>query len=213
MTLKTSTRTGRTLAVVVALLLLLAGVAALAVQLLRPAEPVVTARPSATTTGLADAPDEIRTDIDLEDSHVDDWPDVRAEPDGAPGADGGPEHPAAEPDPDVSGDATGTASAFAAAFARPPDSVHEAQWWAKVRPFLTAQAADDYLGTDPGLVAYTQVRGPASLREVQEEGMVAVVDVPTDRGVWAVTVIGDERRPDGWAVMSIVPEVEDGAVP
>lgn len=52
------------------------------------------------------------------------------------------------------------AEAFMADYARPPSSVTEQQWWAKVAAHLTDAAAAAYAGTDPQNVPFTTVTGP-----------------------------------------------------
>ncbi|WP_286219569.1 hypothetical protein [Paraoerskovia sediminicola] len=90
-------------------------------------------------------------------------------------------------------------------FAR-PDLDFDA-WWNELEPHLEPQAAVDYAYVDPANVPVRDVQGPARLVD-DTSAYVAVVEVPTDAGDYAVTLV----RVDGespWLASRIVP-VEDG---
>lgn len=150
------------------------------------------AMPGAPTTGPYADPDEGATD---------DWP---AEfPDGTlPPSTHQPSSPQ-----DVA--AISTAEAFATAFARRP-SDQEAAWFEGIKPFLTSQSRQDYLGSDPVTVGYQQVTGPGALAVLhgEEAGYLSDVLIPTDQGEWTVRLQLDERYPSGWAVQRIDPPLD-----
>ena len=82
------------------------------------------------------------------------------------------------------------ATDFVAAFARPSSSSAVRQWWPKVQPLMSPQAAQDYAATDPTRVRFTRVTGAGAVLEpdggVEDEGAVQV-GVPTDDGWYLVT--------------------------
>ena len=82
------------------------------------------------------------------------------------------------------------ATDFVAAFARPSSSSAVRQWWPKVQPLMSPQAAQDYSTTDPTRVRFTRVTGAGAVLEpdggVEDEGAVQV-GVPTDDGWYLVT--------------------------
>jgi hypothetical protein len=79
---------------------------------------------------------------------------------------------------------------FMEAFSRPPESVSQARWWAKVRPFLTDEAADELEWVDRRQVPFSKVKSAVFVRpSVEEESHLAVtVDVETDDGTWQIRV-------------------------
>ena len=97
-------------------------------------------------------------------------------------------------------------------FARPPSSVSEQRWWARVAPHLTAAAAAAYAGTDPQNVPFTKVTGPATV--LLSEGpsdpftdassdLVLLARVPTDAGWYRVEMT---TLPQGIRITRAAPE-------
>lgn len=83
--------------------------------------------------------------------------------------------------------AAATATGFMTAFARPPNRVNAAGWWAGVKRYLAARAVADYAGTDPGLVPFTRLTGPARVVPTDAPAdLLIAVRVPTDAGVYRV---------------------------
>lgn len=82
------------------------------------------------------------------------------------------------------------ATTFLEAFARPPAGGSSGQWWQRVRPLMSAQAAQDYAATDPARVRFTTVTGAGAVVEpdagADDEGSVQV-GVPTDDGWYLVS--------------------------
>lgn len=80
---------------------------------------------------------------------------------------------------------------FMKTFARPSRTVNSSTWWNRVAAMLTDDAADDYLGTDPALVPFRKVTGPASLIANHDDSdgfWLQKVAVPTDAGTYTVLV-------------------------
>lgn len=101
-------------------------------------------------------------------------------------------------------DATRLAAAFMTAFARPGSSSTAQAWWAKVKPYLTPQAATDYDGTDPANVPFTAVTGAGVIVPLDAaDSSVLAVRIPTDAGPYLVEVIS---TPDGLRVTRATPE-------
>ena len=77
------------------------------------------------------------------------------------------------------------AAGFAAAFVRSTQDPHV--WWARVKSFMTPQAAADYEGVDPTAVPYTKVTGPGVVVPLEgPSDLVTAVQIPTDAGVYMV---------------------------
>ena len=90
-------------------------------------------------------------------------------------------------------------------FAR-PDRPADA-WWADLEPLLSAQARQDYYGVDPARVPVTAVTGPARLVPLDTE-LVAIAHIPTDAGLYAVTLSRTPQAP-AWMVERITPPEAD----
>lgn len=90
-------------------------------------------------------------------------------------------------------------------FARP--SLDRATWWADLEPYLSAQAQADYLGVDPANVPVRRITGPIELVPLKTH-LVAIAHVPTDAGLYAVTLSRSEAAPQ-WAVERITPPERD----
>ncbi|MCA0296948.1 MAG: hypothetical protein LCH96_16880 [Actinobacteria bacterium] len=76
-------------------------------------------------------------------------------------------------------------------FARPTGKLDPHTWWKRVAAMLTDDAVDDYLGTDPSMVPFTKVTGPAALLASTDESdgfWLQKVAVPTDAGTYQVLV-------------------------
>lgn len=86
-------------------------------------------------------------------------------------------------------------------FARP--DLSPTDWWDGLAPLLSEQARSDYLGIDPATVPVTQITGKARLARV-DTSMLAIVHIPTDAGLYAVTLTRSPEAPV-WVVESIVP--------
>lgn len=99
--------------------------------------------------------------------------------------------------------ATSTATAFMTAFARPGAAVDDAAWWAKVRSFMTAQAASDYEGIGPSQIPYARITGAAVVIPTDAPAdLLTAVRVPTDAGDYVVELTTTER---GMQVSRVVP--------
>lgn len=72
------------------------------------------------------------------------------------------------------------------AFARPDVGYDE--WFAQLRPYLTQDAAETYVYTDPINIPVTTVTGDATVLE-STSAYVAVVDVDTDVGQYQVLML------------------------
>jgi hypothetical protein len=103
-------------------------------------------------------------------------------------------------------EAVGLAQKALAAFA--DHSVSAEAWFANLAPFLSLEAQQDYLGTDPELVPVDQLQGRAQLQPPVSD-FLATVTQDTDVGVYTVLL---SRTDDGqWQVESITPP--DGVGP
>ena len=83
------------------------------------------------------------------------------------------------------------AGRFARTFARPTGKLDPHTWWKRVAAMLTDDAVDDYLGTDPSMVPFTKVTGPAALVASTDESdgfWLQKVAVPTDAGTYQVLI-------------------------
>lgn len=80
-------------------------------------------------------------------------------------------------------------------------------WWDDLEPYLTAQAQQDYSYTDPANVPVTKLTGAATLVELDTR-RVAIVHVPTDAGLYAVTLSRSPESPT-WLVERIAPPEPD----
>lgn len=104
--------------------------------------------------------------------------------------------------------ARAVAAAFMRAFARPAPGVSQASWWAAVAPFLSAQAARDYSGTDPAEVPFTRLTGrPVELPTDAPTDLLRAVKVPTDAGDYLVELQTSEA---GLQVTRVVPRSAGG---
>lgn len=84
------------------------------------------------------------------------------------------------------------AAAFLDDFARPDPGVSDGQWWAAVRPHLSDAAAEAYRGTDPRMVPFTKVTGPATiLPTTAPSHLLRLARVPTDAGYYRVEMETD----------------------
>lgn len=90
-------------------------------------------------------------------------------------------------------------------FARP--ELSPKAWWADLEPLLSASARQDYYGVDPSQVPVTEVFGPARLVPLGTK-LLAIVHVPTDAGLYAVTFSRSKEEPR-WAVERITPPEPD----
>lgn len=90
-------------------------------------------------------------------------------------------------------------------FAR-PDLGRQA-WWADLEPLLSDQAARDYAGVDPANVPVRQVTGPGRLVPL-ETALVTIIHVPTDAGLYAVTLSRSPEHPQ-WRADRITPPEPD----
>lgn len=70
-------------------------------------------------------------------------------------------------------------------FARP--GLNAVAWWRALAPLLTQQAKQDYSYVDPAAIPARRVTGPARLLPSQS-GYVAEAQVPTDAGVYTLTL-------------------------
>ena len=103
-------------------------------------------------------------------------------------------------------EAVGVAREALTAFA--DHSVGADAWFANLAPFLSLEAQQDYLGTDPELVPVDQLQGRAQLQAPVSD-FLATVTQDTDVGVYTVLL---SRADDGqWQVESITPP--DGVGP
>lgn len=90
-------------------------------------------------------------------------------------------------------------------FARPGISARA--WWADLKPLLSDQAQRDYYGVDPARVPVSKVTGDGRLVEL-DTALVAIVHVPTNAGLYAVTVSRSSQEPR-WVVERITPPEPD----
>lgn len=102
-----------------------------------------------------------------------------------------------------------TATAFMKAFARPSTQTGDATWWSQVKPYLSAQAAADYEGTDPRSVPFTRITGPVSVIPTDAPAdLLTAVRVPTDAGDYVVEL---RTTATGMEVARAVPPTDGGA--
>lgn len=109
--------------------------------------------------------------------------------------------------PEPAWDEASRAAAVAAAgevmgrFARP--SLDHETWWAELEPLLSVEARDDYSFVDPRNVPASSVTSPALLVD-DTSAYLAVVEVPTDVGVYTLTLsrLHDDAP---WAAELIMP--------
>lgn len=88
-----------------------------------------------------------------------------------------------------------------------PELPHE-QWWAQLQPYLTQEAAETYVHTDPSNVPVREVTGNPTLVE-SSSAYLALVDIDTDVGTYQVLVV----RADGtapWLVAEFSPPPDLG---
>jgi hypothetical protein len=90
-------------------------------------------------------------------------------------------------------------------FARP--RLAQEAWWADLEPLLSDQAAHDYLGVDPANVPVRQVTGPGRLVPLETK-LVTIVHVPTDAGLYAVTLSRSPEDPQ-WRAERVTPPETD----
>jgi hypothetical protein len=90
-------------------------------------------------------------------------------------------------------------------FARP--QLTRAAWWSDLEPLLSAQAAQDYAGVDPANVPVRQITGPGRLVPLETD-RVAIVHVPTDHGLYAVTMSRSPEDPQ-WRAEHLTPPETD----
>jgi hypothetical protein len=86
-------------------------------------------------------------------------------------------------------------------------NVSAEKWLSDLRPYLTAQAAEDYSYTDPRNVPPTKVTGPGKVIGTDSEYLV-YVHVPTDAGLYAVLMSRSETDHE-WKAERITPPEPD----
>lgn len=96
----------------------------------------------------------------------------------------------------VTEEAQDQATAFMRAFARPDLSRED--WYAGIAGFLSADAQEKYTTVDPRNIPATALTGEAVLAD-DSSVFLAVVEVPTDAGDFAVTLSRSEAGED-WTV-------------
>jgi hypothetical protein len=132
------------------------------------------------------------------------WQEFTPAPDGMVNEDTGEvvgAHPEPAWDEASRADAVAAAGEVMECFARP--SLDHETWWADLEPLLSAEARDDYSFVDPRNVPASSVTGPAVLVD-DTSAYIAVVEVPTDVGVYTLTLSrlhGDAP----WSTERIVP--------
>lgn len=115
-----------------------------------------------------------------------------------------PEHPdpsePASPLPTWDTAATERAQERAVAFVRAlvRTDLSEQDWYAGIRGFLSEEAQEKYRTVDPRNVPSTEITGEAALVD-DSSVFLAIVEVPTAAGVFAVTLSRSEANQD-WAV-------------
>lgn len=79
------------------------------------------------------------------------------------------------------------AESFMADFARPALKTSDQQWWAKVKPHLSEEAASAYAGTDPQNVPFSTVTSAATIlpSEAPSE-LLTIARIHTDAGWYRV---------------------------
>lgn len=90
-------------------------------------------------------------------------------------------------------------------FARP--RLDAKTWWSDLEPLMSPQAQQDYYGIDPALVPVTDITGPGALVKLDTR-RVAIVHVPTDAGLYAITLSRSPEAPE-WKVERIAPPEPD----
>lgn len=98
-------------------------------------------------------------------------------------------------------EATKAAETAMTAFAR--HDLSREDWWANLSPLLTSTAQDAYAYVVPESVPARKVTGPAAITD-DGSALVAVIEVPTDVGLYSITV----NRADGdapWQVARLTP--------
>lgn len=90
-------------------------------------------------------------------------------------------------------------------FARP--GVEADTWWEDLEPHLSAQARHDYAYVDPRNVPASNVTGTGDL-VTMDSPRVAIVHVPTDAGLYAVTLSRSPAEPE-WVAERITPPEDD----
>lgn len=84
------------------------------------------------------------------------------------------------------------ARSIAKAYARPPASVTQQQWWARLQPLLSAQARSDYMYVQGRKVPFTRVIAEPLLEtsaQGEDAHLSATVLVPTDAGTYELQLI------------------------
>ena len=90
-------------------------------------------------------------------------------------------------------------------FARP--RLDAETWWSALEPLMSTQAQQDYYGTDPARVPVAAVTGPGTLLDLDTKRL-AIVHVPTDAGLYAITLSRSPEAPE-WKVERIAPPEPD----
>lgn len=90
-------------------------------------------------------------------------------------------------------------------YARP--DVSEETWTANLQPLLSDQAQEDYSYVDPRNVPVTKVTGPVRLVPMSSD-LVSIARVPTDAGLYAVTLSRTAEEPR-WVVERFTPPEEE----
>jgi hypothetical protein len=103
------------------------------------------------------------------------------------------------------------AFASPAASSRSNDPDAQETWWAKLHPLLSDQARSDYAAVDHANVPVHAVTGPGRLGVAQARVM-AVIHVPTDAGLYAVTLSRSAEDPRWRAEQITPPEIDPHGV-
>jgi hypothetical protein len=85
-------------------------------------------------------------------------------------------------------DAVAAAERVVTVFARP--TLDEVQWWNELVPLLSQKGAAAYEGTLPSNVPVTAVTGAGVVLPASTE-VATLVEVPTDAGLYTVTLVRD----------------------
>ena len=107
------------------------------------------------------------------------------------------------PAPDLSaGDAAviEAARGVAQSYARPAEGVSQQQWWARLKPLLSAQARSDYLGVRGRDGGYSRITADPSgepAPEGEDSHLSATALVPTDGGTYQVQLVTLAGRTSG----------------
>lgn len=86
------------------------------------------------------------------------------------------------------------AKQFMESYARPPKmGPGHYGWWSQTQTYLTKDAQKKLKLSDPEKVPFTKVTGKGRTVDIAQvtDGAKAVVEVPTDDGMWVVTVVQD----------------------